>query len=293
MASSKHSFRFGLSEFILTILIMISGVMLAFSSGGFVVDFQKVGFTVLSTVQTGVHSFVGGIGNTVNAIHELSRLRDENRELTERLKNYEFLQRNNTEINKENKRLKEQLGFSSSLREKNYPAQIIGRDPDSLYSSFTINKGSRHGIKKNMPVLAVQEGIVGLVGKVVTVGSVTSLVMPVYDSKCFISSRIQKTRDIGLLNGQGSSSSPLAMRYIKKRVINELEEGDIVVTSGENGNYIRDIPIGRISKIEEVKYDTSLNIEVTPIISFSRLENVVVTDLKEVNQMITEESQND
>lgn len=284
--ASKHSFRFGLSEFVFAVLVLFSGILLALNSGGFVVNFQKVGFTVLSSVQKGVTAVTSGVGSTFNAVRELSRLREENRELTERLKNYQYLQRNNSEINKENERLKEQLGFSMSLEEKNYPAQIIGRNPDSLYSSFTINKGSRSGIRKNMPVLAVQNGIVGLVGKVVTVGSGTSLVMPIYDTKCYISARIQNTRDIGLLNGLGSSDAPLAMRYIKKRVLDELSIGDMIVTSGENGNYVQDIPIGTISKISVVDYDSSLNIEVTPVIDFGRIENVVVTDLKEVNPLL-------
>jgi len=287
----KHSFHFGLSEFVLAFLVLLSGVLLALNSSGFVVDFHKLGFTVLSSVQKGVTAVTSGVGKTFNAVHELSRLRDENRELTERLKNYQYLQRSNSEITKENNRLKEQLGFSTSLKEKNYPAQIIGREPDSLYSSFTINKGSKHGIKKNMPVLAVQEGIVGLIGKVITVGSGTSLVMPIYDSKCYISARIQNTRDVGLINGLGSADSPLTMRYIKKRVLGELSIGDMIVTSGENGNYIQDIPIGTISKITVVDYDSSLDIEVAPVIDFARIETVIVTDLKEVNPIMANQGQ--
>lgn len=287
----KHSFHFGLSEFVLAFLVLLSGVLLALNSSGFVVDFHRLGFTVLSSVQKGVTAVTSGVGKTFNAVHELSRLRDENRELTERLKNYQYLQRSNSEITKENNRLKEQLGFSTTLKEKNYPAQIIGREPDSLYSAFTINKGSKSGIKKNMPVLAVQEGIVGLIGKVITVGSGTSLVMPVYDSKCYVSARIQNTRDVGLINGLGSSDSPLTMRYIKKRVLGELSIGDMIVTSGENGNYIQDIPIGTISKITVVDYDSSLDIEVTPVIDFARLETVIVTDLKEVNPIMANQGQ--
>ena len=246
MARKNARFRFQLPEFMLVFLILISGVMLAFSSGGFVISIEKVGFTVVSSLQKGVHAVASGIGNTVNAVHELARLREENAELTDKLKNYEYLQRTNTEIRKENERLKEQLDFSHSVEQKNYAAQIIGRDPDSLYSGLTINKGSRNGIKKNMPVIAVQNGTVGLVGKVVTVGIGTSMVMPIYDLKCSVSGRIQNTRDIGLISGRGSPENPLSMRYIKKRVLEELHFGDLVVTSGESENYMRDIPIGSI-----------------------------------------------
>ena len=292
MASSKHSFRFGLSEFLLIAFVAFSGTMLAFHSGGFVINFQSIGFTVLSSLQKGVATVKNGIGDTFSAVKELARLKEENRELTEKLKNYEILQRANTDIRKENERLKEQLDFSLTYEEKNYPAQIIGRNPDSLYSAFTINKGSRHGIRKNMPVLAVQNGITGLVGKVVTVGVWTSLVMPIYDSKCSVSARIQNTRDIGLISGGGSSELPLSMSYIKKRVKNELQIGDLIVTSGEGGNYTSDIPIGSISEIRELDYDSSLIIKVSPVIDFSRLEMVIVSDLIEAKTLLTSTAAN-
>ena len=278
MASSKHSFRFGLSEIFLIVFVVFSGIMLAFHSGGFVLNFQKIGFTLLSSVEKSVNVVTSGVTGTFNAVQELTRLREENKELTERLKNYEILQRSNSDIKKENERLKEQLNFSEAFQEKNYPAKIISRNPDSLYSAFTINKGSRHGIRKGMPVLATQSGIVGLVGKIVTVGAGTSLVMPIYDTKCSVSARIQNTRDIGLVTGVGSSDSPLSMTYIKKRVLNELQIGDLIVTSGEGGNYGPDIPIGSISEIKVLDYDSSLNIKVTPVIDFSRIEMVIVSD---------------
>ena len=278
MTSPKHSFRFGLSELLLIVFVIFSGIMLAFHSGGFVLNFQQIGFTVLSSVQKGVSAVTSGVTGTFNAVHELSRLREENKELTERLKNYELLQRANSDIKKENERLKEQLDFSETFQEKNYPAKIISRNPDSLYSAFTINKGSRHGLRKGMPVLAIQEGVIGFVGKIVTVGAGTSLVMPIYDTKCSVSARIQKTRDIGLVSGEGSSDSPLSMSYIKKRVLNELQIGDLIVTSGEGGNYASDIPIGSISEIKVLDYDSSLSIKIAPVIDFSRIEMVIVSD---------------
>lgn len=280
---ARRSFSLSLSEFVFIILFLFSAVMLGFSGGGFVISFQKVGFSVLSSLQKGANFVSDGVTGLFVSVNELRVLKEENQELKEKLKNYQFMQRTNAQILKENERLKEQLDFSTVIEQKNFPAQIIARNSDGLYSSLTINKGSRNGIKKGMPVVAVQNGTVGLVGKVVTVGLWTSLVMPIYDIKCSISGRIQNTRDIGLVNGSGDVDEPLQMKYIKKRVLSELNFGDIIVTSGESENYIKDIPVGTISKITVVDYDSSLNIEVTPIVDFSRLESVIVTDLKEIN----------
>ena len=282
---ARRSFYFGFSEFVFLILLFVSGVFLGFSGGGFVINFQKAGFALVSTLQEGVHYVTGGIAGAFTAVNELKNLKAQNLELSQKLKNYEFMQRSNAEIRKENERLKEQLSFTRKIEQKNYPAQIIGRNPDNLYSGLTINKGTVSGIKKGMPVIAVQNGTVGLVGKVVTVAPFTSLVMPVYDLKCSISCRIQNTRDVGLVTGSGNQDSPLLMKYIKKRVLPELNFGDIIATSGESENYIRDIPVGTISKITVVDYDSSLNIEITPIVDFARLETVIVTDLREINPL--------
>lgn len=283
---ARRSFSFSFAEFVFLILLFLSGLALAFSGGGFVVNFQRVGFSVVTSLQKAVYSVCDGVTGVFTAVAELKSLKAENQELKEKLKNYEFLQRNNTEIRKENERLREQLQFATHIEQKNFPAQIIGRNPDNIYSGITINKGSRSGIKKGMSVIAVQNGTTGLVGKIVTVGLETSLVMPVYDSKCVVSSRIQNTRDIGLVNGSGNANSPLQMKYIKKRVLPELNFGDIVVTSGETDNYVADIPVGTITNIMVVEYDSSLNIEITPVVDFARLETVIVTDLKEPNPQL-------
>ena len=283
---ARRSFSFSFAEFVFLILLFLSGLALAFSGGGFVVNFQRVGFSVVTSLQKAVYSVCDGVTGVFTAVAELKSLKAENQELKEKLKNYEFLQRNNTEIRKENERLREQLQFATHIEQKNFPAQIIGRNPDNIYSGITINKGSRSGIKKGMSVIAVQNGTTGLVGKIVTVGLETSLVMPVYDSKCVISSRIQNTRDIGLVSGSGNANSPLQMKYIKKRVLSELNFGDIVVTSGETDNYVADIPVGTITNIMVVEYDSSLNIEITPVVDFARLETVIVTDLKEPNPLL-------
>lgn len=283
---ARRSFSFSFAEFVFLILLFLSGLALAFSGGGFVVNFQRVGFSVVTSLQKAVYSVCDGVSGVFTAVAELKSLKAENQELKEKLKNYEFLQRNNTEIRKENERLREQLQFATHIEQKNFPAQIIGRNPDNIYSGITINKGSRSGIKKGMSVIAVQNGTTGLVGKIVTVGLETSLVMPVYDSKCVVSSRIQNTRDIGLVNGSGNANSPLQMKYIKKRVLPELNFGDIVVTSGETDNYVSDIPVGTITNIMVVEYDSSLNIEITPVVDFARLETVIVTDLKKTNPLM-------
>jgi rod shape-determining protein MreC len=282
----RTPFRLKLSEILLVVMILTSGIMLSFSAGGFLVDFGKIGFSIMSTMQKGVSFLSDGVSNAFTSIKDMTQMKKEYQALKERLKDYEYLQRSNTEIRRENDRLREQLDFSKDLSYKNIPAQIIGHDPDSLYSGITINKGARNGIRKGMPVIAIQNGNIGVVGKIVTVGMGTSLIIPIYDSQFNISTRVQTSRDLGITKGSGFSDLPLSMGYIRKSAFSDLHEGDVVVTSGENGNYISNVPVGRISKIKVVDYDNSLDIELEPIVDFPRLENVLVVDQTELNEAV-------
>ncbi len=282
--SVKRHVKFKVSEFLFVVLFLLSAVFLSFSSGGFLVNFKQVGFTILSYAQKGIHSVTSSVKDAFTAIGELKNLRKDYEELSEKLKEYEFLQRNNIEIKKENEFLRQQLNFGESLIYKNFAAEIIARDPDNLYSGITINKGSRHGIKKGFPVIAIQNGNVCVVGKIITVGYSSSIIMPLFNSNFNISSRVKNTRDIGLVCGKGDENIPLQMKYVRKQLISSLHVGDIIISSGENDNYPKDIPIGRISKLKELVYDNSLDIEVDPFVDFSKLEIVFVIDQNEQNQ---------
>lgn len=280
----KSHFKFRIQELFLIILVLASGMMISFSSGGFVVSFKNIGFTIFSVIGKGISSVTYYVRDTVTSVQKLANLNKEYELLSEKLKDYEYMQRTNASIRKENARLKEQLGFVESVQQKTIPANIISRGADNLHTTIIIDKGSREGIKKNMSVISVQGGNIGIVGRVISVGYTTSEVMPLYNINCTVSARIQNTRDIGLVSGNGSEDISLSMKYIKKKVIGELHYGDVVVTSGENGNYLKDIPLGTISKITVLDYDSSLDIEITPIVNFSRLEYVIVissTELKE------------
>ena len=267
MANNKVPFRFRFSEFLFIALIIISSTFLAFSSGSFVLNFKKVGFSIVSTLDKGVHFVVDGVKDTFNAVGELRQLKKDYNALVLKLENYEQMQRSNADITKENARLKEQLDFAVSIDEKNIPAQIISRDLDNAFSYLTIDKGSVNGIRKNMPVIAFQNGNNGLVGKVVQVAAFTSQIIPIYNLDNRVSCRVQNTRDLGLVNGLGDQDKPLELKYIRKRIVDELHFGDIIVTSGENDNYMKDIPIGTISKISS--FSVSLFISEFGLLSFS------------------------
>ena len=275
----RFSFRFKQDVLLLIFFLLLSSLLLSFSGGVFIVNFKSVGFTVAAGTENAVHSVSSFITNVTSSVRELAELREKYAALTEKLKDYELLQRSNADIRRENRELRELLGFSDELNTKNIPAQVIGFDPDNLYSGIIINRGTKHGIRKNMPVLAFQGTNAGLVGKVVQTGRSSSMIIPMYDYQCFAAAYVQTTKHRGLVNGQGSADRPLIMRYVQKRAQDEISIGDKILASGENHLFPKDSPIGVVKSIKIHDYETYLELTVEPVIDFSRLDYVFVLDL--------------
>ena len=274
----KFSFKIKLDVFLLILLLIISSVLLTFSGGRFIVDFKSVGFSAAAGTENAVHSLSAFVTDTVSAVRELAELRSKYVTLSEKLKDYELLQRSNADIRRENRELKELLGFADTIAYKNIPAQITGFDPDNLYSGIIINRGTKHGVRKNMPVLAFQGSNVGLVGKIVQTGRDSSMIIPIYDYQCYVAATVQTTKHRGLVNGQGSADAPLIMQYVQKRAKDEISIGDRILASGEN-LFPKDSPIGVVTGIKVHDYETYLELTVQPIIDFFRLDYVFVLDL--------------
>ena len=267
-------------------LVLVSVLLLMLSSRDFIFNVKNAGLSIFSGIRGGLYEVSSFVSRTVLSVKELANLRREHADLLRQLDRYQELERSNAEIYQENNRLKEQLEFSRMLRYRRIPAQISGRDPDNLYSAVVINKGSYSGVSKDMAVVAWQNGTQALVGKVIQTGVLESLVMPVFDINSNVSSRFSVSRFEGIIEGQGSAETPLLMRYVPKRARDEINTGDIVITSGMGGIFPAGINIGRVGAVNNLEYETTLEVEVNPMIDFSRLEYVFVIEAEDI--VITE-----
>ncbi|MDR2864912.1 MAG: rod shape-determining protein MreC [Spirochaetaceae bacterium] len=282
------------NAYIFASLLFVSFSLLLFSTQSFIVNIQDAGLSVFSGIRGTLYALSSFVSGTVNSIQELATLREEYKELVDKMTRYEQLERNAAEIRAENNRLREQLDFSRILEYKHIPAEIIGRDPDNLFSALVINKGKAHGISKDMPVIAYQNGMEALVGKVLYVGQLESLVIPLYDSRSYVASRFAQGRYEGITEGQGRSDKPLVVQSVDKKARYHINKGDLVVTSGMGGVYPSGITIGRVSGIFFKEDETSFETELESAISFSKLEYVFVIESKkdfeysENNEVISE-----
>lgn len=260
----------------LFILIIICIISISLSTNNNLLKPKEAGFTVFSIFQRGFNGIGNFVSDTINSINELSELKEAYDQLQDKISEFEEIEKNVVELRNENKYLREQLGFSKTSPHKNIPAEIIGKDPGNTFNSIIINKGRSSGIERNMPVIALQDGYHGLVGKIAEVGQFTSIIVPIYSESAYVSSRLQESRYEGLISGNGFSDSLLKMEYVKKIAREQIKYGDFVITSGMKSIYPKGIYIGRVTAIEGKEWDTSLLLEIEPIVDFTKLEYVFV-----------------
>jgi rod shape-determining protein MreC len=270
--------RLNVEVYIFALLSLLSFSVLLFATRSFIVDFKGIGLTVFSGVRGGIHEISSFISRSALSIRELAALRREYAELADRITRYEQLERTAAEIDQENRRLREQLGFSRTINYRHIPAEIIGRDPDNLFKAFAVNRGKYSGVADNMAVIAFHNGTQGLVGKVIEAGQFESLVMPLYDVSCSVAARLSVSRYDGLVEGQGSPDEPLMMRFIQKRARDEINYGDMIVSSGLGGVYPPGINIGRVTGVNYRENEISMEAALEPVIDFSRLEYVFIIE---------------
>ena len=148
------------------------------------------------------------------------------------------------------------------------PAYVLAWDPGPWHRSVIISVGSRDGVAADQAVVHDT----GVVGRVVEVSPNYSRVLLATDFNSSIDAFIQRTRAVGILSGQGAQ--PLTLKYVRKD--EDVRPGDLVVTSGLDGFFPRGLALGAVSRVYRQGPDLFSLVEITPSVSFDRLEEVMV-----------------
>lgn len=188
-------------------------------------------------------------------------------ELARRVAELEQKQVQMTELEKENERLRKLLDFKKQLSYKTLAARVIAWDLAPWRKTVVIDKGSKHGVKKRMAVVNAQ----GLVGRVVEVAAWDARVILLLDPESRVSALFQESRDLGVIEGDGSSL--LKMTHVDRETT--VKVGDVVVSSGLGGVYPKGIPVGKVETVGTEKGSLELYALVRPFVDFSKLEELL------------------
>ena len=261
---------------VLVVLLALGSVMVALSHRPATAKPEQIGHWVFGSLQSVLHDVGEFFGGSWNAIAELRRIRQELTKARQVLLDLEHLSSDLAELEFQNAELRRQLTFAARTSYRTVAAEVTARDPGSLFTTVTINRGTRHGVRAGMAVVALQEGLQGLVGRVAEADGGSSLVQPISGRASFVAARLQQLRYDGLVQGLGSTTSGLLMHHVNSASRDAITPGEKVITSGLGGVFPRGLEIGRVRELRAETYQNSLELLVEPLIDVSRLEYVFV-----------------
>ena len=256
---------------IISIMLMFISYVTGFSGG----PLKTVTGFVFVPMQNGL-DFVG------NSITDIKKHKSDMKELKEE----------NTSLKKQVNELTQQLNSvqlqQSELKNlenlyqldqqytgyKKTGARIIAKGTSNFFDTFTIDKGSSSGIKKDMNVIA--EG--GLVGIVTETGKNYAIVKAVIDDTSNVSAMSLNTGNLCIVSGNlqtMNKKNEIDIQNLEDKD-NKISQGEPIVTSNVSSKYLPGILIGYVSDLKNDSNDLTKSGTLTPAVDFKHLQSVLV-----------------
>ncbi|NLW44446.1 MAG: rod shape-determining protein MreC [Syntrophomonadaceae bacterium] len=222
-------------------------------------------------LQRGVSIFRGHLKNLELFFVGKQKLMAEVKRLEEELAALQLENQGLREYRYESRRLKELLEFRDHnlTNMRMIPAQVIARNPNTWYSTVTIDQGSDKGISRNMPVITPK----GLVGRVTSVSSDHAVVTLISDREAAVGAMVQETRVPGIIVGTVNGKH---LKLSQIPFYSEVHEGNRVVTSRFSELYPAGILIGTIAEIHTEAEALTKTATVIPAVDLDQIEEVLV-----------------
>lgn len=275
------------------LIILMAGVIvfaaiIGFTYGGGGAMSPPEGFVkdTVTWVQGLLNRPARSIAGFFDDMRRISVLYEENRQMKQTLTQYAKDTARLNDLQAQNKRLQDALGFTERQQQaNNYKyriAEVYASSPDPLNSTIVINLGEKDGIRMNMAVMSVD----GLIGRIVDVSPFYSNVQLLTDLDSSSAKAIAVTikghenDSFGILEGYDRDKGMLIMNKIPKT--DNLTKGDIVVTSGIGQLFPRGIEIGEVVSRDEGEFGITHTALIRPFASFIHLREVFVIDVPEL-----------
>jgi rod shape-determining protein MreC len=229
---------------------------------------DKFCLAVSAPVARAADAVLGGATSLWQDYVALRGVHEENERLAAELAELRAQLNEGREAMMENLRLHELLGFSRADAGKLVAAPVIGVSPTHR-RTITISKGAGAGIAEGMAVVTSA----GVVGKVVATYGDTAEVQLLVDSASAVAARVQRSRARVTVRGNGSET---ALQLANALRTDDIEEGDLLVTSGTDRIFPKGLVVGRIGRIDRKPYGMYQEGEVLPAVDVSGLEEVLV-----------------
>jgi rod shape-determining protein MreC len=238
---------------------------------------------LMSPPEKALHGSGSGLRGLWSNYLDLRHVRQQNQELTERVRRLQLEQAALLEDARQGQRLQALLAFKEHYIYSTVPAQVIGTSGTDQSRILYIDKGAKDGLKPDMAVITPD----GIVGKLKDVYGGTSQVLVISDQTSGAGVLLEQTRLRGVLRGNAVGQPQIINMLPDERV----KPGERVVTSGGDQIYPRGLPVG---VVDQVVPDTAnppyMDILIKPAANLGHLEELLVIT-QAADQMPAKEKQ--
>ena len=227
---------------------------------------------LMRPLQLGTHAITGWVNEFQQSYGTLVGFKSENERLRKRLQQLEAERNKLLEVDATNRRLQQLLDFRSQLPAHSVTASIIANSASTWFQSCLLDKGSSDGVRKGMAAVTP----LGVVGQVISAAARSAKVLLVTDPNSGVDVVVQRTRARGIVSG--SLEQKTIMKYVKRS--EDIQVGDRLITSGLDGVFPKGLMVGTVTKVQKQNLGLFQYIEVTPAVTSSRTEEVLLVKLE-------------
>lgn len=221
---------------------------------------------VFTPVQKAMSFITRPVVGFFEGISDLVGLRDENEQLRRQVAQLEQELAGTESLQRQVQELEAILGIEPPEELDTVVARVLATGVSDFDALRLIDKGRRHGITVDMPV--IDEG--GLVGRVVAVTETSARIRLITDPTMRVAVRVERTGETGVLTGRGGGL--LALEMLNTNTA--LYEGDLLVTA--DGRFPAGIPVARVLEDAEPEVGFSLRTTAAAVAELTRVDFVKV-----------------
>jgi len=171
----------------------------------------------------------------------------------------------------ENDNLRQLLGMRERVQRTTIPAEILHAPRDPFARRVLIDRGAQHDVR---PGLAVIDRL-GVIGQVTRVFPFASEVTLITDKEQAVPIQVLRSGVRGVTFGIGYDGT-LELRFMPVNA--DIQNGDLLVTSGIDGTYPAGLPVAIVSNIERNAAYAFARITCTPAAGVSSYGQILIVD---------------
>jgi rod shape-determining protein MreC len=238
---------------------------------GFIAPVRSVVATVLYPVQWLLLRPVLAVSDLGEYVHAMQVIRTEESQTQQRLVTQAARAQQVEQLTLENQRLRELLAMRERISTPVTGAQVLFDAADPFSRKLVIDRGQTHGIQPGSPVID-EFGVVGQVTRVYPLVSEVTLLVDREQSIPVLNARTGvRSVAYGQTTGTGEG---MELRFTLANA--DVQEGDLLTTSGIDGVYPPGLAVARVNLVERRAESSFTRITCTPLARINAASHVLV-----------------